>query len=246
MALLDSLPATREAWHRLAEHVLAAAQYAATDHIGLVPAPGGFASPSKIDRARSQHPTERGAHHRLADRADTDVQHWAVSGVHPGSSYLASEPIRPPQRLMPHRASRWVPPCAGMPPSSAGSASSGSDSRSPACTCISGACTPSTGRSLDPFVWSVRRERDGEQPDPGQVKPQPALAAGVAQYHTGAVGAAHYQGGGVGVERVCGQRRAVAAPDAGGHGYRQVHGEQLGASPCPGCAATVAAGTAWT
>ena len=106
MALPDSLPATREAWHRLAEHVLAAAQYAATDHIGLVPAPGGFASPSKIDRARSQHPTERGAHHRLADRADTDVQHWAVSGVHPGSSYLASEPIRPPQRLMPHRASR--------------------------------------------------------------------------------------------------------------------------------------------
>lgn len=41
----DSLPATRDALHRLAEHVLAPARYAATGHIGLVPAPGGFATP---------------------------------------------------------------------------------------------------------------------------------------------------------------------------------------------------------
>ena len=45
MALPDSLLTTREAWHRLAEHVLAAARYAATGDIGLVPAPGGFATP---------------------------------------------------------------------------------------------------------------------------------------------------------------------------------------------------------
>lgn len=41
----DPLPATREALHQLAEHVLAAARYAATGDIGLVPAPGGFATP---------------------------------------------------------------------------------------------------------------------------------------------------------------------------------------------------------
>jgi hypothetical protein len=95
MALPDLLPATREAWHRLAEHALAAAQYAATGDIGLVPAPGVFASPSKIDRARSRRPTERGAHHRPADRADTDVQHVLCRVSNSGSSYLASEPIRP-------------------------------------------------------------------------------------------------------------------------------------------------------
>src|SRR5216684_2401986 len=39
------LAATRAAWHRVAEHVLAAARYAATGHIGLVPAPGGFRTP---------------------------------------------------------------------------------------------------------------------------------------------------------------------------------------------------------
>ena len=36
------LAATRAGWHRVAEHVLAAAQYAATGEITLVPSPGGF------------------------------------------------------------------------------------------------------------------------------------------------------------------------------------------------------------
>ena len=39
------LAATRAAWHRVAEHVLAAARYAATGHIGLAPAPDGFQTP---------------------------------------------------------------------------------------------------------------------------------------------------------------------------------------------------------
>ena len=39
------LAATRAGWHRVAEHVLAAALYAATGEITLVPAPGGFATP---------------------------------------------------------------------------------------------------------------------------------------------------------------------------------------------------------
>lgn len=42
MARPDSLPATRDAWHRIAEHVLAAARYAVTGHVELVLAPGGF------------------------------------------------------------------------------------------------------------------------------------------------------------------------------------------------------------
>jgi hypothetical protein len=36
------LAATRAGWHRVAEHVLAAVQYAATSEIALVPSPGGF------------------------------------------------------------------------------------------------------------------------------------------------------------------------------------------------------------
>jgi hypothetical protein len=46
MTVSDALSATRDAWHRLAEHVLAAARHAATGRIGLVPAPGGFATPA--------------------------------------------------------------------------------------------------------------------------------------------------------------------------------------------------------
>jgi hypothetical protein len=39
------LVATREAWHRLAEHVLAPARYAVDGHISLQVAPGGFGTP---------------------------------------------------------------------------------------------------------------------------------------------------------------------------------------------------------
>lgn len=41
-----ALAATREGLHRVAEHLLAAALYAATGKIGLVPSPGGFRTPS--------------------------------------------------------------------------------------------------------------------------------------------------------------------------------------------------------
>src|SRR4051794_16225489 len=42
---LDAFVTTRTAWHTLAERVLAPARHAATGHIGLRPAPGGFATP---------------------------------------------------------------------------------------------------------------------------------------------------------------------------------------------------------
>jgi hypothetical protein len=39
------LAVTRAEWHRVAEHILAAALYQATGKIGLVPSPGGFRTP---------------------------------------------------------------------------------------------------------------------------------------------------------------------------------------------------------
>jgi hypothetical protein len=48
--MLDPLPpgfgATREGLHALAEHVLAPARYRVDGHIGLVPSPGGFGTPT--------------------------------------------------------------------------------------------------------------------------------------------------------------------------------------------------------
>lgn len=41
----DRLATTRDGLHRVAEHVLAAARYAATGKIGLIPSPGGFRTP---------------------------------------------------------------------------------------------------------------------------------------------------------------------------------------------------------
>ncbi len=46
------LAATRAGWHRVAEHMLAAALYRATGHDGLVRSPGGFRAPSLGTDAR--------------------------------------------------------------------------------------------------------------------------------------------------------------------------------------------------
>jgi hypothetical protein len=46
---LDALVQTRLAWHSVAEHVLAAARYAAEQRIGLVVTEGGFAAPRTPD-----------------------------------------------------------------------------------------------------------------------------------------------------------------------------------------------------
>ena len=46
------LAATRAGWHRVAEHMLAAALYRATGHTGLVRSPGGFRVPSLGTDAR--------------------------------------------------------------------------------------------------------------------------------------------------------------------------------------------------
>src|SRR5947208_15630640 len=54
--MLEPLPpafgATREALHALGEHVLAAARYRVDGHLGLVPTPGGFGTPTFGDGER--------------------------------------------------------------------------------------------------------------------------------------------------------------------------------------------------
>jgi hypothetical protein len=46
---LPALVATRRSWHRVAEHVLAAAQFAASGTIRLRPSPGGFSTTAGIE-----------------------------------------------------------------------------------------------------------------------------------------------------------------------------------------------------
>jgi hypothetical protein len=100
MALPDSLPTTRDSWHRIAEHVLSAARYAATGHIGLLPAPGGFATPPfgpaftvlavdldefVVTRAGQQSRTRIATVAQVAD----------LSGIEPGAPDHAYRPATP-------------------------------------------------------------------------------------------------------------------------------------------------------
>src|SRR5258705_7187673 len=50
--LPDSFDAVRDGMHALAEHVLAPARYRVDGHIGLVPTPGGFGTPTFGDGER--------------------------------------------------------------------------------------------------------------------------------------------------------------------------------------------------
>lgn len=51
-SLPSTFAATRDAWHKVAEYVLAPARYRATGHIGLIVTPGGFATPPFDDDTR--------------------------------------------------------------------------------------------------------------------------------------------------------------------------------------------------
>src|SRR3954471_16005697 len=52
--LPDSFVATRNGMHALAEHVLAPLRYRNDGHIGLVPAAGGFGTPTLSDGTRAR------------------------------------------------------------------------------------------------------------------------------------------------------------------------------------------------
>jgi hypothetical protein len=96
-----TLAGTRDAWHRLAEHVLSPARYAATGRIGLRPAPGGFATPPYGDDGRVVAVdgaelvlTARGAAGRRAP-AVTLRQAAAFVGVTPGAPADVYPPVTP-------------------------------------------------------------------------------------------------------------------------------------------------------
>src|SRR3954469_5017870 len=53
-SLPESFVATRNGLHALAEHVLAPLRYRDDGHIGLLPAPGGFGTPTLSDETRAR------------------------------------------------------------------------------------------------------------------------------------------------------------------------------------------------
>jgi hypothetical protein len=97
---------TRTAWHTLAERVLAPARHAASGHIGLRPAPGGFATPEfgagrsiEVDATElvvvSGSSTRRSPITTLGDAAQ-------LAGVAPGADtgvYTATTPADPDTEL---------------------------------------------------------------------------------------------------------------------------------------------------
>ncbi|MGQ0719290.1 MAG: hypothetical protein ACT4NP_18640 [Pseudonocardiales bacterium] len=100
MAVPDSLPNTRDALHRLAEHVLAASRYAATGHIGLVPAPGGFATPpygpdSTVLAVDLDELVVTRAGQQRRTRIRTVGQAADFAGVQPGAPEQVYRPVTP-------------------------------------------------------------------------------------------------------------------------------------------------------
>lgn len=103
MTVPDALPATRDAWHRLAEHVLSAARHAATGRIGLLPAPGGFATPAFGPDARvlavdlDEFVVTRSGQQRRT-RIATIAQVAGFAGITPGAPdqvYRPATPLEP-------------------------------------------------------------------------------------------------------------------------------------------------------
>jgi hypothetical protein len=98
-----NLAHTREAWHRVAEHVLAAAEYAETGEIRLRPAPGGFATAHgrRLRVAGDQLVVEDGRRTRTA--ALTTVGAAAeFAGIVPGMPaqvYPPATPLEPDEPL---------------------------------------------------------------------------------------------------------------------------------------------------
>lgn len=96
----ETLLATRGAWHRLAEHVLSAARHAVTGRIGLVPAPGGFATPAfGPDEAvlavyLDELVVTRGGQQRRS-RIVTLGQAAELAGITPGAPSQVYQPTTP-------------------------------------------------------------------------------------------------------------------------------------------------------
>lgn len=111
MTLPDTLPATRDGWHRLAEHVLSAARHAATGRIGLLPAPGGFTTPAFGPDARVLAVdldefvvTRNGQQQRT--RIITVAQVADFAGITPGAPAQVYRPATPLEPDTPLRIDR--------------------------------------------------------------------------------------------------------------------------------------------
>lgn len=107
----DTLPATREALHQLAEHVLAAARYAATGDIGLVPAPGGFATPpfgaeSTVLAVDLDELVVTRAGQQRRSRIHTLAQAAVFVGIQPGAAEEVYRPATPLEPDAPLRIDR--------------------------------------------------------------------------------------------------------------------------------------------
>jgi hypothetical protein len=96
-----ALARTRDSWHRVAEHVLAAGQFAASGTIRLRPVPGGFATTAGVDGRRL---AVVGLALEVSDGRTrrttpfTTVRELAeVAGVRPGlsGSYAPATPLEP-------------------------------------------------------------------------------------------------------------------------------------------------------
>ena len=111
------LAATRDGLHRVAEHLLAAARYAATGEIGLLPAPGGFRTPpfGPDGRFLAVDGTELVVGDTAATRRTVLTTLRAAAefaGVTPGAPaqvYQPATPLDPDEPLMiDHRAARLL------------------------------------------------------------------------------------------------------------------------------------------
>jgi hypothetical protein len=97
-AASPDLSATRASWHRVAEHVLAAGQFAAAGTIRLRPSPGGFATAVGVDGRRLAVEGGDLVVHEGADRHATPLTTLGAvaefAGVTPGlrGSYSPATP----------------------------------------------------------------------------------------------------------------------------------------------------------
>lgn len=98
----DPLALTRQAWHQVAEHVVAPAQYAEAGRIELAPAPGGFSTTYAMAGGRSV--SVDGADIVITDRAGRRAQ--PLSTIAAAAAFIGRPPGLPPEVYPPATALR--------------------------------------------------------------------------------------------------------------------------------------------
>src|SRR3954449_3632971 len=96
-----ALVQTRESWHRVAEHVLAAGQFAAAGTIRLRPFPGGFATAVGVGGRLLAVVADRLL---VVDGADFRSRPLTTPPAAPARLRVADGPPSPPRPLPPLRA----------------------------------------------------------------------------------------------------------------------------------------------